>query len=677
MTPPSNRHQEVRLIANYLPQFHPIPENDRFWGPGFTEWTNVAKAKPLFPGHYQPHIPADLGFYDLRVPEVREQQAELAWGAGIEAFCYWHYWFGGGLRLLDRPLREVVQSGRPGFSFCVGWANESWSGIWHGAADRTLIEQAYPGRKDEKDHFRYLLPMFHDERYLRVDGKPLFLVLRATQIPEVRRFTDHWRELAVQSGLPGLHLVAYEKDDWPAEQYGFDAATWAHQSTMKWVYRNDHRRVADRAARGLPIHVYDYEEAIPWMHGPKFPNFPVGDHHYPSIVCGWDNSPRSGAAATILHGYHPELFRQHVRHVLCRVLHKPWQHRVVFAKSWNEWAEGNYLEPEVRYGRAFLEILLEELTALRNPQPVKLNSCTSPEIHLSTPVQQPQPTDRRQFSSISRRDPGGFLRGYERDFQILKDRLIPPLVELAYRTGSVKESLFLMRDLDLLDERLIEYPLVAAQIFAERQRVGRPLRLLDVGCVLNNSFISDAVRDACEMIWLMNPIIEKPTYRDRVGYLVGDARHFHLPDELRFDLITCLSTLEHFGMDNTRYGGRGAEFEGIIDDPEKYACQGIESIASWVKPGGALLASVPYGPFEFLYVSGQPGKPIYYTFDQARLEKLSTSLAGKGFAVSVDVFKVIPDAGWIRTEMSDPDILRHAEHCAAAGAVAFLLGRKI
>jgi len=663
------------VIANYLPQFHPIPENDRFWGRGFTEWTNVAKAKPLFPGHYQPHVPSDLGFYDLRVPEVRQQQAELAAGAGIEAFCYWHYWFGGGLRLLDRPLREIVQSGEPDFSFCVGWANESWSGVWHGAADRTLVEQTYPGRKDEIDHFHYLLPMLHDRRYLRLDGRPLILVLRASQIPEVRRFTDHWRELAVQNGLPGLHFVAYEKDDWPARQHGFDAATWAHQSTMKWVYRNDHLRAAERAALGLPIHVYDYEEAIPWMHGPKFPDYPVDDIHYPSIVCGWDNSPRCGVMATILDGYHPELFRRHVRHVLRRVVHKPPQHRIIFAKSWNEWAEGNYLEPEVRYGRAFLNVLREEITAPRSldrPIPESPPMLENPISVVTAQARQ----NRHHFSSINRRDPGGFLRGYERDFLALKDRLIPPLVDHAAKAGSVNDALFLMPDLDLLDERLIEYPVVAARISAERQRLGRPIQLLDVGCVLNNSYISTAVRDACEVVWLMNPVLEKLVYANRVGYLVGDARHFQLPSDLRFDLITCLSTLEHFGMDNTRYGGGGAEFEGLIDDPERFACQGLQSISAWVKPGGSLLASVPFGPFEFLYVAGQPDRPIYYTFDQTRLEKLGTVLEAQGFEVSVDVFKVIPDVGWVKTTIGDPDILRHAEDCAAAGAVAFLLGRK-
>jgi lipopolysaccharide biosynthesis protein len=175
--------QHTRIIAFYLPQFHPIPENDAWWGTGFTEWTNTTKAKPLFPGHYQPHVPADLGFYDLRVPETREAQASMARSYGVEAFCYHHYWFAG-KRLLERPLAEVLQSGRPAFPFCLCWANQTWSGVWHGAPDRILVEQTYPGEEDHRVHFSALLPAFTDKRYLLVDGKPLFVVYDPWEIPE-------------------------------------------------------------------------------------------------------------------------------------------------------------------------------------------------------------------------------------------------------------------------------------------------------------------------------------------------------------------------------------------------------------------------------------------------------------------------------------------------------------
>ena len=157
----------MEVLALYLPQFHPIPENDRWWGKGFTEWTNVTRAVPLFRGHVQPHLPADLGFYDLRVGEVREAQADLARRHGVTGFCYWHYWFAGH-QLLQRPLDEVVASGRPDFPFCVAWANQSWSGIWHGAPNRILIEQTYPGPDDDLAHFRSLTAAFEDPRYIRI-----------------------------------------------------------------------------------------------------------------------------------------------------------------------------------------------------------------------------------------------------------------------------------------------------------------------------------------------------------------------------------------------------------------------------------------------------------------------------------------------------------------------------
>jgi len=161
-----------RLIAYYLPQFHPIAENDQWWGPGFTEWTNTAKAKPLFPGHYQPHVPADLGFYDLRLPEARKAQADMARAYGIEGFCYYHYWFGNGRRLLERPFNEVLATGEPDYPFCLCWANDTWSGIWHGAPNRILMEQQYPGTADDEKHFETLIQAFRDRRYMRVNGRP-------------------------------------------------------------------------------------------------------------------------------------------------------------------------------------------------------------------------------------------------------------------------------------------------------------------------------------------------------------------------------------------------------------------------------------------------------------------------------------------------------------------------
>ncbi len=237
-----------RVIAFYLPQFHPIPENDLWWGKGFTEWTNVAKALPLFSGHYQPHVPADLGFYDLRVPETRQQQANLALEYGIDAFCYYHYWFAG-RRLLERPFNEVLNSGKPDFPFCLCWANQTWSGVWYGASDRILVEQTYPGNVDHACHFDWLLTAFADPRYVTVEGKPLFVIFQPLEIPFVKDVTEYWRRRAVAAGFPGLHLVGIKHEafepppgkshpTWNPKDHGFDASV---RMRVPLVPRENHR----------------------------------------------------------------------------------------------------------------------------------------------------------------------------------------------------------------------------------------------------------------------------------------------------------------------------------------------------------------------------------------------------------------------------------------------------
>ena len=200
---------KIKIIAFYLPQFHPIPENDKWWGKGFTEWTNVGKAKPLFRGHYQPRVPADLGYYDLRIPEVRESQANMAKSFGIDGFCYWHYWFGNGKRLLERPFNEVLQSGRPDFPFCLAWANQSWQGISHGIKNKKiLIEQLYPGKEDYINHFNSLLPAFKDSRYIRINDKPVFVIYKPLDIPKIQEFILLWNNLALQNGLKGIFFIS-------------------------------------------------------------------------------------------------------------------------------------------------------------------------------------------------------------------------------------------------------------------------------------------------------------------------------------------------------------------------------------------------------------------------------------------------------------------------------------
>lgn len=363
MSAPTNtRRDPPRVVAFYLPQFHPIPENDRWWGPGFTEWTNVARARPLFPGHYQPRLPADLGFYDLRQPETRAAQAELARAYGVDAFCYWHYWFAG-RRLLERPFAEVLRSGEPDFPFCLAWANGSWSGVWHGAPERILMEQTYPGPADHEAHFRLLLEAFGDERYFTVAGAPLFVVYAAHELPDARRTTDLWRGLALKAGLSGLHLVAVcqNKVSFDPVAAGFDAIAVCNQVKISEAWprslmeaRLRRLRAAYRTLRGWPLHVYRYEDAMPYF---LEVDGPPGLTRYPAVIPGWDNTPRSGAAGVVLHDATPELFGRHARQAIAQVLGNDPERQIVFLKSWNEWAEGNYLEPDVRFGRAFLEEL--------------------------------------------------------------------------------------------------------------------------------------------------------------------------------------------------------------------------------------------------------------------------------------------------------------------------------
>jgi lipopolysaccharide biosynthesis protein len=351
---------KIRTIAYYLPQYHPIPENDDWWGKGFTEWSNSAKAKPLFRGHYQPHIPADLGFYDLRLPETREAQAKMARDAGIEAFCYYHYWFGNGRRLLERPFNEVLASEKPDFPFCLCWANETWTGIWHGLSNQILIEQTYPGREDAERHFNTLLPAFRDKRYMRVEDKPLFLVYNPTDIPDSVAFTEHWRKLAERAGLAGIYLVGVENHPWTPESSGFDAAT-THNVHLprKCDGNNLSARLKFHARRmlGKPTLLFPYEKAIEHLILAECTKPNV----YPCVIPNWDNTPRSGRRGMVLHGSTPELFGRHFRAVLDQVLPKPPQHRLVFLKSWNEWAEGNHLEPDLRFGHGYLHVLREEL----------------------------------------------------------------------------------------------------------------------------------------------------------------------------------------------------------------------------------------------------------------------------------------------------------------------------
>lgn len=380
---------KARVIALYLPQYYPIKENNEWWGKGFTEWTNVAKAKPLFKGHYQPRIPADFGFYDLRVPEVREEQAKLAKDAGIEGFCYYHYWFGGGKQLLERPFNEVLHSGKPDFPFCLCWANHTWkSSTWKRrkkfSNDEILMKQNYLGEKDYVQHFFSLLEAFKDSRYIKVDGKPLFVIYDVISFKDVSKFIKIWRNLAKENGIGDFHFVGMTnntvsrnlwgngerqvfKTTQAGEIYnyvlnkGFDSVNSFGRFRAEAIYQN-------RFVFSLKKYLKE-RLGFPFLDTLNYPtlmkNFFVKedtwDNVYPTLFPQYDRSPRSGKKENICINSTPENFRLHMKEALFLIEKKSQEHKILFLKSWNEWGEGNYVEPDLKYGHEYLEVIKDLL----------------------------------------------------------------------------------------------------------------------------------------------------------------------------------------------------------------------------------------------------------------------------------------------------------------------------
>ena len=370
-----------RIIALYLPQYHPIPENDEWWGKGFTEWNNVVKAKPLFKGHSQPHLPADLGFYDLRVPEVRQQQADLAREAGIEGFCYYHYWFGNGKQLLERPFQEVLESGKPDFPFCLCWANHDWTNkTWKRGSslkrDSMLMRMTYSA-EDAVRHFHALLPAFKDERYIKVDGKPLFAVWAPRSIPACKQFVDTWQQLAIDNGFPGIHFVGqtdntgkglqgekknYYSADRAGSYYqsvldlGFDAvmssgfrrAVGLYQGRLSMMWHMLRVRTAFSTATRM-----DYQRFMRNYYVPE----DAWENVYPTLLPQWDRTPRAGEKAEVLIQATPQRFKETILDAMNHIKDKTPQHQILFLKAWNEWGEGDYVEPDQTFGHGWLDAI--------------------------------------------------------------------------------------------------------------------------------------------------------------------------------------------------------------------------------------------------------------------------------------------------------------------------------
>jgi len=365
----------MKIISFYLPQFHPIPENDRWWGAGFTDWDNVRKARPRFRGHRQPHVPVELGYYDPRDPKIRSAQATLARDHGLGGFCYYHYWFNGRL-LLEQPFDQVLETREPDFPFCLCWANENWTRRWDGRDRDVLLAQDYK-TYDAAQHMRWLDRAFRDPRYILVDGRPLFLIYNPAHIPQVGRLVDSIRIAARAEGQKGLHLVAVTSynNTMTAESTagaGFDALVEFYPNQRNhgrplpldrlrtflprlWNLFFETLRLDDLVPAFPVTRRFSYsslvEEAMRVDEGP----LPT----YPCVMPSWDNCARRRIDAMVIENDDPGLYGRWLTHAMKRVsVHGPDQ-QLVFVNAWNEWAEGCHLEPDRQFGRSFLEATRE------------------------------------------------------------------------------------------------------------------------------------------------------------------------------------------------------------------------------------------------------------------------------------------------------------------------------
>lgn len=346
---------DTKAIAFFLPQFHPIPENDQWWGKGFTEWTNVARAKPYFPGHHQPHLPSELGYYDLRLPEVRAQQAALARKYGVYGFCYYYYWFNG-RRLLERPLDEILKSGEPDFPFCICWANENWTRRWDGAEQEVLMKQEH-SKESDRAFIHDVIPILKDRRYITINGAPLLLVYRPAILPDPKGTTEIWREACREAGLPNVHLCAVQSfglDD--PRPLGFDSAVEFPPHGISVRSINDEVPELDPDFAGT---IYDFREVVQYAISRPRKNYP----QFRGVMTAWDNTARRRNRGNIFHHASPHEYEVWLRAMVAQTeASRPPGERFVFINAWNEWAEGTHLEPDQRNGYAYLEATARALS---------------------------------------------------------------------------------------------------------------------------------------------------------------------------------------------------------------------------------------------------------------------------------------------------------------------------
>jgi lipopolysaccharide biosynthesis protein len=339
---------DVKAVAFYLPQFHPIDENDAAWGKGFTEWTNVSKAVPEFLGHYQPHLPGELGFYDLRIPAVMARQAALAKQHGLHGFCFHHYWFGG-KRVLEKPVRQFLADRSIDIPFCLCWANENWSRRWDGSEHDIIIAQSH-SPEDDLAFIADLIPALRDPRYIRIEGKPMLLVYRPAILPNARATTELWRSYCRSQGLGEIFLVCAQTFHFadPPATIGFDASVEFPPHSLSVPDIAPSLRLLNPRFRGL---IADYRELVSRARETPPADYP----RFPAVFPSWDNSPRRPARGTIFAHASPAQYRDWLDASFQRARRDlPPGQRFVFINAWNEWGEGAHLEPDRRYGYAWL-----------------------------------------------------------------------------------------------------------------------------------------------------------------------------------------------------------------------------------------------------------------------------------------------------------------------------------
>lgn len=381
----------MKIISFYLPQFHTFPENDEWWGKGFTEWTNTRKAKPLFPGHYQPHTPLNEDYYDLMNPKTMERQVNDAKKYGVYGFCFYHYWFKNGKMLMEKPMEHFYQERGLDLHYCISWANEPWTRCWDGGSKKVLMPQEYGNAFEWEKHFRYLLPFLKDKRYIHIDGKPLLLIYRPDIIPCFTEMMNCWNRLAKTYGLEGLTIMAqgssycrkmstHKRN--PAINYylmyepGYTYCALALKDKKsliknsfkykKFFFHYFGRKIVSMLERNVinirkkrPHDICDYD--ILWK---AILMNDVLDDYYPGAFTSWDNSARRGNDARIVYGSTPEKFKEYLIKLIMKAKDQ-FNKDYIFINAWNEWAEGAHLEADEKYGYGYLEAVKEALLETR------------------------------------------------------------------------------------------------------------------------------------------------------------------------------------------------------------------------------------------------------------------------------------------------------------------------